>query len=146
MNQAEIAQRLARQYHAGQTDKAGEAYVTHPERVARRVADHGGSDEAIAAGWLHDVLEDCPVERADLEQAGVSGVVLEAVVALTKRPGLTMEDYFAGIRGNRVAHMVKSADLDDNTDPARVGLLDEQTQGRLRVKYERSRELLAAAE
>ena len=51
------AKDIATQAHEGTTDKAGAPYITHPARVARRVASHG--DEFEAAAWLHDVLEDC---------------------------------------------------------------------------------------
>lgn len=51
-------------------------------------------------------------------------------------------DYFARVRANRFAVLVKTADLADNTDPARQALLDEETRSRLREKYRRAYELL----
>lgn len=33
-------------------------YIEHLEGVAASVADHGGSDEQVAAAWLHDAVED----------------------------------------------------------------------------------------
>ena len=39
---------------------------------------------------------------------------------------------------------VNQADLDDNTDPARTALLDEDTRARLARKYAHAREVLAA--
>lgn len=39
---------------------------------------------------------------------------------------------------------MKQADLDDNTDPARTALLDEDTRARLVRKYAHAREVLAA--
>ncbi len=45
--------------HAGQERKGGGPYIQHPKRVARIVAGNGGTDEMVAAAWLHDVLEDC---------------------------------------------------------------------------------------
>ena len=44
--------------HAGQTRRSGEPYVTHPFEVASLVADMRLDDVAIAAGLLHDVVED----------------------------------------------------------------------------------------
>ncbi len=44
--------------HAGQTRRSGEPYVTHPLEVASLVADMRLDDVAIAAGLLHDVVED----------------------------------------------------------------------------------------
>lgn len=45
----------------------GAAYIEHPERVAHlvRVAAFG-SQEMIAAAWLHDVVEDTPIDQTDI--------------------------------------------------------------------------------
>lgn len=39
----------------------GESYWKHLERVANIVADYGGTDEMIAAAWLHDTIEDTSI-------------------------------------------------------------------------------------
>ena len=44
--------------HAGQMRHSGEPYVSHPLEVASLVADMRLDDVAIAAGLLHDVVED----------------------------------------------------------------------------------------
>ena len=44
--------------HAGQRRLSGEDYITHPVEVAALVADMRLDDVAIAAGLLHDVVED----------------------------------------------------------------------------------------
>ena len=44
--------------HAGQRRRSGEEYITHPLEVASLVADMKLDDVAIAAGLLHDVVED----------------------------------------------------------------------------------------
>jgi len=56
------AERFARVCHAGQCRKgaAKEPYIVHLEEVSSLVATWGGSEEAIAAAWLHDTVEDCP--------------------------------------------------------------------------------------
>ncbi len=38
-------------------------YVSHPAGVALLLARHGFDDEVVAAGALHDVIEDCQVTR-----------------------------------------------------------------------------------
>jgi (p)ppGpp synthase/HD superfamily hydrolase len=54
--------------HSGQTRDLDEMpFVTHPVEVACLLAEAGYSDEVVAAGVLHDVLEDTDAERADLE-------------------------------------------------------------------------------
>ena len=56
------AERYARVCHAGQCRKgtAKEPYTVHLEEVSSLVEAWGGSEEAIAAAWLHDTVEDCP--------------------------------------------------------------------------------------
>ena len=44
--------------HAGQRRLSGEDYITHPLEVAKVVAEMRLDDVAIAAGLLHDVVED----------------------------------------------------------------------------------------
>lgn len=58
----DAAQYAARRY-AGQFRKYTNApYITHPCRVAGRVAIHDfASEELVAAAYLHDVVEDCDV-------------------------------------------------------------------------------------
>ena len=56
------AERFARVCHFGQFRKgaAREPYIIHLEEVSALVEKWGGSEEAIAAAWLHDTVEDCP--------------------------------------------------------------------------------------
>ena len=58
----ERAELFARVCHSGQCRKgaAKEPYTIHLEEVSSFVKAWGGSDEAIAAAWLHDTVEDCP--------------------------------------------------------------------------------------
>lgn len=143
MELVEVAREIATRAHAGQVDKSGHPYLGHPVRVAAGTAAAGGDERAVAAAWLHDVLEDTPVTADELASAGIPDDVIEAVVALTKTAGQDTGDYFARVNASPIAVRVKHADLDDNTDPARVAQLDPDTRRRLAAKYARSRELLA---
>lgn len=49
---------FAKLAHKGQKRQSGEAYITHPYKVAQYLADYKFPKEVIAAGLLHDVLED----------------------------------------------------------------------------------------
>jgi len=51
--------------------------------------------------------------------------------------------YYAGIK-SAGAHWLKKADIDDNSDPARLALLDDETIVRLTRKYAKARMLLEA--
>jgi GTP pyrophosphokinase len=52
--------------HAGQKRKTGEPYFNHVLATAETLAKWRLDETAIAAGLLHDVVEDTPVTRAEL--------------------------------------------------------------------------------
>lgn len=139
------ARNLAVAAHTGQTDKSGAPYWTHPARVAGHVCRlyPDAPDAAVAAAWLHDVIEDTAWTADALLAEGFPGEVVEAVVALTRVKGVDSDDYYRAIRERGgIALMVKHADIADNTDPARVARLDPELAERLRVKYTHAREVL----
>lgn len=47
----------------------GEPYIVHPTEVAGIVRDVGGTDEMIMAAYLHDTIEDCGIQREEIEAA-----------------------------------------------------------------------------
>ena len=130
----DTAVRLAWLAHCEQVDKAGEAYITHPTRVAKRVRQYG-DEVAFVAAWLHDTVEDTWVTPGFLARAGFPPAVLRCVDAVTKRDGESEEGYANRIAANRAAILVKQADLADNTDPQRMARLDPQDRRRLGEKY-----------
>lgn len=135
-----IAKTIATIAHAGQTDKAGEPYINHPERVAYHLTD----PDQVATAWLHDVLEDTVLTEKDLLRAGVQPQIIRAVLLLTRTPEVDPEDYYAQIRVSPVARAVKLADIADNTDPYRLARLDDATIIRLTKKYAKAKTLLGA--
>ncbi len=60
---------FAEHAHRGQRRKDGQAYISHPVRVARVLARLGYGEEVLAAALLHDVVEDTPATLAELRQA-----------------------------------------------------------------------------
>jgi GTP diphosphokinase / guanosine-3',5'-bis(diphosphate) 3'-diphosphatase len=62
----ERAYHKAEQAHAGQKRHSGEPYFTHCEAVAQILADMRLDAEAIAAGLLHDVVEDTSVSLDEM--------------------------------------------------------------------------------
>lgn len=83
--------------HAPQKRKSGEPYVNHVINVAITLAKLQASPNVIAAGLLHDVVEDCDVSSQDLEKMFNSDVssIVEAVTKLGNLPKITEEDYQA---------------------------------------------------
>ena len=84
MHLIDTARELARRAHAGQTRKDGVTpYIEHPLAVAATLSGYGYDDETVAAGLLHDVIEDTDVDAADLD-AAVGTRVRELVEAASE--------------------------------------------------------------
>ena len=65
----EEALEFARQAHGDQQRKyTNEAYIEHPKRVAETVRSIPHTTEMICAAYLHDVVEDTPVQLEEIEQ------------------------------------------------------------------------------
>ena len=124
--------------HAGQRDKAGEAYIAHPVRVASRLKDRAAQVVAL----LHDVVEDTDVTLDDLAR-DFDAQIVAAVDAITKRDGEGYESYLARVAENALALEVKRADLAGNSDPERMARLTPEARTRLELKYAKAREVLA---
>ena len=58
---------LAFQLHDGQFRASGEPYIVHPLAVADLLRDIGASPSVVAAGFLHDVVEDTDLTPEQLE-------------------------------------------------------------------------------
>lgn len=103
---------LACRAHRGQRYPSPEAepYIHHPLRVMLSVQGFRAQMTAV----LHDVLEDTEVGLDDLVEAGFPSDVIAAVLALTHRPEQTYEQYIEGVAEDRLARIVKQADLSDN--------------------------------
>lgn len=56
--------------HAGQTRKgSSQPYIVHPVSVAMLVLQHTGSEDAMIAGLLHDVIEDTGTTHKEIGDA-----------------------------------------------------------------------------
>lgn len=84
----ERAYRKAEIAHAGQARKSGEPYFTHCVAVATILAEMKLDAEAIAAGLLHDVLEDTVITYDELREEFGSAVarLVDAVTKIAKLP------------------------------------------------------------
>ncbi len=141
MSLAEI-EAVACAAHAGQTDKAGRPYTEHLRAVAEGVRTRGGGAELIAAGWLHDAVEDHALSEEWLSEADLDPRTKDVVLAMTKRAGEPPEAYARRILATPGARLVKAADLAHNADPDRLAVLDEATRTRLERKYSAMRQYL----
>ena len=79
----EKAYQLACEAHGSQTRKSGEPYIIHPLNVAMILAELEMDKETIAAGLLHDVLEDTAITDVQLRNE-FGQEVLSLVDGVTK--------------------------------------------------------------
>ena len=119
------AQIFATAAHAaiGQKRKySGDDYIVHPQRVAAIVERHGGTDEMIAAAWLHDTVEDTDVtpilitkmfgvDVADIVE-GLTDISLPDDGNRAKRKSI---DRMHSANASTEAQFVKCADIIDNS-------------------------------
>jgi (p)ppGpp synthase/HD superfamily hydrolase len=142
----ELAFGLIHNFFEGKVDKAGVDYIHHPLHVAKAVADHGEEYEIV--GLLHDIVEDTEVSLEFLRDAGFSNNVVEAVDAITKRKDKDgeieeYENYLARVKSNKIARIVKLADIEHNSDASRLPEeLRKAHEGHLK-KYQKAKKYLS---
>lgn len=134
---------LAATAHADQTDKSGAPYLTHILRMVEAALTRGCASDVPIVAALHDVVEDTVLTTEDLVVSGFSASVVSAVDALTQRRGESYDEFILRCRdAGPVSRCVKLLDIDDNTRPERMALLDRETRARLTVKYAKARAVL----
>lgn len=135
--------------HGPATDWCGNLYIFHPMEVARRLDNpahtEASTEDFVVVALLHDVLEDTDYE---LDREWFNPVQWEALNLVTHTPELTYREYVERIAtsGNRVAIMVKLADLSHNmSDERKENLTPEklkQAEGLTKQRYEPARDRL----
>ena len=91
----EQAYLFAKEKHAGQFRKSGEDYIVHPLNVAMILTTIYADYQTIAAGFLHDVLEDCDCTPEEMEEKFGSEVtkLVQGVTKLSKIHFSTENEY-----------------------------------------------------
>ena len=86
---------FAKEKHQGQFRKSGEAYIYHPMNVALILTTIYADFETIAAGLLHDVLEDCDCSAEEMEKKFGSTItkLVQGVTKLSKIHFSTENEY-----------------------------------------------------
>lgn len=127
------AYKLVQHLFLGCTDKAGLPYIMHLERVRDKFQDSFCRTIAL----LHDVVEDTHVTFSDLERVGFSGSYIEVLSLLTRDNKISYHEYISKIihSKNKVALLVKIADMEDNMSEVRLKKLDKNLQNHFLEKY-----------
>lgn len=128
--------------HHGQRDKGrpSQPYLTHPVRLLATFDDEVHQMIAV----LHDAVEDSDgqITVESLRRLGAPGVVVGAVEALTHHQGEAREEYLRRVKADPYALAVKLADNRDNSDEARLALLDPSVAECYRTRYADDRRIL----
>ena len=88
----EKAWHFAEDAHAGQFRKSGEPYFSHPQFVASILTELLIDPPTIAAGLLHDTVEDCSGVTLDTIRANFGNEVADLVDGVTKLEKLNFAD------------------------------------------------------
>jgi len=89
------AYRLAEKAHVGQKRASGEPYVNHCLAVAAILAEYSMPADIIAAGLLHDTVEDTSIKYEDLRNDFGDGVanLVQGVTKLTQLPRVSRGEH-----------------------------------------------------
>ncbi|MDD4588805.1 MAG: hypothetical protein PHG06_00050 [Parabacteroides sp.] len=123
---------LAVNAHNGQKDKLGKEYILHPLWVMNHIEGHNLKIIAV----LHDVVEDTNITLSTLSELGYPAEIVEAIDAITKRPGEDRHAYLDRVMSNPLALQVKKVDTLHNTSDERMKCLPDDERKRLSEKYE----------
>lgn len=116
--------------HKDQVDKAGLPYVFHPFHLAEQMLD----EDTTVVALLHDVLEDTEITLDEIREAGYGEEILEALQLLCHEDDVPYMEYIKRLQSNRIARIVKLADLQHNSDLSRLDVVDERAVAR-KEKY-----------
>jgi len=104
----QLAREIAVKAHEGQL--YGEApYHLHLGQVAYSVSQGTTDLRLVEVAWLHDILEDTAVQEQTLRMLFEDNVV-DAVVAISRKPGMEKALYLERCRANPMARIVKIHD------------------------------------
>jgi (p)ppGpp synthase/HD superfamily hydrolase len=137
-----LAVKLAAEGHLNQTDKGGKPYILHPLKVMHYLKTD--DMQLMAIGVLHDHGEDCGGTSEQYRSLGFSERVIRGIDLLTKKDGISDDEYIAAIKMNVDAVKVKLADLRHNTDVRRLKGLSDKDLLRMRKYHNMHVELTKA--
>src|SRR6266508_3234863 len=115
------AYRVAEEAHRDQKRHSGEPYINHCLAVASILADLRVPPEVVAAGLLHDTVEDTTITLNDIKRdfSETIAVLVDGVTKLTNLPRVSRGDQHA-----------ENSNGNNGTEPAESALDEAATLGR----------------
>lgn len=127
---------IAEESHGNQKRASGDPYITHPLAVAKKLVDLKLDARTIAAGLLHDVLEDTEVTKKELTEK-VGAEVTFLVEALTKLDRVRYQGIERKIESTRKMFLAVAEDIRVVLIKLADRLHNMQTIGALRPEKQR---------
>jgi guanosine-3',5'-bis(diphosphate) 3'-pyrophosphohydrolase len=123
--------RVADDAHRVQKRASGEPYINHCLAVAGILADLRVPPEVVAAGLLHDTVEDTSITLGDIRRdfGDTIAVLVDGVTKLTNLPRVSRGDQHAENGHNGKGHDV------DETEPALLGRKQDIVSETLRKTF-----------
>ena len=113
----QLAEALARHFHAGQTYGSNvDYYEYHIQGVVAQMSVHNLEEDTIIVANLHDIIEDTECDIDTVRQL-FGDDVADAVLAMTYKafdPNETREAYLKRCASNKIARVVKLHDATFN--------------------------------
>jgi GTP pyrophosphokinase len=108
------AYRVAEEAHREQTRASGEPYITHCLAVAKILSDLRVPPEVVAAGLLHDTVEDTKITLDDIRRdfSETVATLVDGVTKLTNLPRVS--------RGDQHAEAPNSEETSEEAEAARI--------------------------
>jgi GTP pyrophosphokinase len=134
------AYRFAEKAHEGQERSSGEAYVNHCVAVAFILADLRVPPLVVAAGLLHDTVEDTDITFEDIRKdfGDEVATLVDGVTKLTHLPRVSRSD-----QNIDIIRQERELELQQKEMAARRGLIDPEKE---ELERERSRQSDLASE
>lgn len=145
-----MAIEIAKTAHEGQVDKAGKPYFEHVHTVSELASEvilswnEEYDDFLVKAkivSSLHDVIEDTSLTIDDLWEYNIPTDCILSIEILTKKKEQNYRDYLAQVKLDKLATVVKIADLTHNSDLSRLDQVTSKDIAR-REKYLKAIEFL----
>lgn len=88
---------FANSAHAEQKRASGQPYIVHPTQVAGTLANLGLDPDTVAAGFLHDTVEDTPVTNDEIKEKFGEDVafIVDGVTKLNKYEYKSHQEFLA---------------------------------------------------
>ncbi len=99
----------ANEKHEGQLRKSGEPYINHCLSVTYILATYQSAPATLAAGFLHDTLEDCGVTYQEIKNLFNEDVadIVQAVTKIKNLPDVSNEENIASTHRKLILAMAK---------------------------------------